>query len=65
MSKERSEAPSGYRCTIWSPDGEVFNEALMCTRCSLLLKDPVQTSETGKRYCKECFDIVRYVCVRM
>ena len=33
----------------------------MCTYCSLLLKDPVQTSETGKRYCKECFDIVRYL----
>ena len=35
----------------------------MCTHCSSLLKDPVQTSETGKRYCKECFNIVRYVSI--
>ena len=63
MSKARSNASSGYRCKIWSQDGEIFNEALMCTHCSLLLKAPVQTSETGKRYCKECFDIVRYVSI--
>ena len=37
----------------------------MCTHCSLLLKDPVQTSETGKRYCKECFDIVKYVSIQL
>ncbi|XP_065899595.1 TNF receptor-associated factor 2-like isoform X2 [Dysidea avara] len=34
--------------------GEV-HEGLKCTYCRLVLKDPIQTSETGQRYCQECF----------
>jgi len=35
-------------------NGEV-REGLKCSYCRLVLKDPIQTSETGQRYCKECF----------
>ena len=39
-------------------------EGLLCYYCRLILKDPIQTSETGQRFCKECFkEAVRYVIV--
>ena len=34
--------------------GEVRDE-LTCSYCKLVLRDPVQTSESGLRFCKECF----------
>ena len=37
------------------------HEGLLCYYCRLVLKDPIQTSETGQRFCKECFkEAVRY-----
>ena len=36
-------------------DGEI-REGLTCSYCKLLLKDPVQTSESGLRLCRECYD---------
>jgi len=35
--------------------GEVRVE-LTCSYCELVLRDPVQTSETGMRICKDCVD---------
>jgi len=43
----------GYK--VFLKDGGEICEGLMCSYCKLLLKDPVQTSETGQRFCKECF----------
>ena len=34
--------------------GEVRDE-LTCSYYNLVLRDPVQTSESGLRFCKECF----------
>jgi len=42
----------GYK--LYLQDGEI-HEGLKCSYCRLVLKDPIQTSETGLRYCKECF----------
>ena len=39
-------------------DGEI-REGLTCFYCKLVLKDPVQTTETGLRLCKECFEEAR------
>ena len=36
-------------------DGEIY-EGLKCSYCELLLKDPVQTTESGLRLCRTCFE---------
>ena len=43
-----------------------IREGLRCFLCKLLLKDPVQASETGERYCTECFkETVRYATIKI
>ena len=50
----------GYKVCLLND--ESFREGLKCSFCSLLLRDPIQTSETGQRYCKECYkEAVRLV----
>ncbi|XP_065916370.1 TNF receptor-associated factor 2-like [Dysidea avara] len=44
----------GYR--VYSQDGGEVRDGLTCSYCKLMLKDPVQTTETGKRFCKGCFE---------
>ena len=45
-------------------DGGGIREGLTCSYCKLLLKDPVQTSESGLRLCKGCFeDAAKLVCM--
>ena len=44
----------GYK--LYPQNGEI-REGLKCAYCKLVLKDPVQTSETGLRLCKDCFEI--------
>ena len=47
---------------LYLQDEGDIHEGLKCSYCRLVLKDPIQTSETGQRYCKECFeDAVRFV----
>ena len=41
---------------VYLQDGEKICEGLTCFYCELLLKDPVQTSESGLRLCRECYD---------
>ena len=41
---------------VFTQDGGEIREGLICPYCKLLLKDAVQTSETGQRLCKECFE---------
>ena len=44
-------------------DGEI-HEGLTCFYCKLVLKDPVQTSESGLRLCRACFEeAIKLVCV--
>ena len=43
----------GYKVFL-QDDGEI-REGLTCCYCRLVLKDPVQTSESGLRFCKECY----------
>ena len=38
--------------------GEV-RDKLLCSHCKLVLKDPMQASVTGQRFCKECVDEVQ------
>ena len=47
---------------VYLEDGqEIQRPDLTCSYCHLLLKDPLQTSGTGQRYCKECFkEAVRF-----
>ncbi|XP_065917637.1 TNF receptor-associated factor 6-like [Dysidea avara] len=40
---------------VYPVDGGEVRDGLTCTYCKLMLKDPVQTSETGLRLCRECF----------
>ena len=47
----------GYKLSLQGK-GEV-HEGLKCSYCRLVLKDPIQTSETGQRYCKECYEDAR------
>ena len=37
-------------------DGGEIREGLTCSYCKLVLKDPVQTSESGLRLCRGCFE---------
>ena len=39
-------------------DGGEICAGLTCSYCKLVLKDPVQTSESGLRLCRECWDKV-------
>ena len=41
---------------VFLQDGGEMREGLTCSYCKLLLKDPVQTSESGLRLCKGCFE---------
>lgn len=36
-------------------DGVVLHDRLKCYHCQLVMKDPVQTKETGLIFCRECF----------
>ena len=43
-------------------DGEVIHERLKCYHsCQLVMKDPVQTRESGFVICRECFNTLKYV----
>ena len=44
----------GYK--VFLQDGGDIREGLTCSYCKLVLKDAVQTSESGQRLCRECFD---------
>ena len=53
---------SGYK--VFLQDGGDIREGLTCTYCKLVLKDPVQTSESGQRFCWECYHKApRYACI--
>ena len=52
----------GYK--VFLEDGGEIREGLTCAYCKLMLKDPVQTSESGLRLCRGCFeDAKKLVCV--
>ena len=43
-------------------DGATIQERLKCCHCRLVMRDPVQTKQTGLLYCRECFsEVVKYV----
>ena len=48
----------GYK--LYLQEGGEVHEGLKCSHCRLVLKDPIQTSQTGQRYCKECFEDARW-----
>ena len=37
-------------------DDQKVPEELQCTYCGLVMNEPVETSETGLRFCDSCFD---------
>ena len=41
---------------VFLEDGGEICEKLTCFYCKLVLKDPVQTSESGLRLCRGCFE---------
>ena len=43
----------GYK--VFLEDNGDVRKGLKCSYCNLLLNDPVQTSESGLRFCRECF----------
>ena len=49
---------AGYK--LYLQEGREVHEGLKCSHCRLVLKDPIQTSQTGQRYCKECFEDARW-----
>ena len=49
----------GYK--VYLQDGGKIREGLMCRYCKLLLRDPVQTSESGVRLCRGCFEEAKLV----
>ena len=49
----------GYK--VFLQDGGDIREELTCSYCKLVLKDPVQTSESGQRFCWECYTVLKYV----
>jgi len=53
----------GYK--LYLQGGGKIHEGLKCSFCLLVLKDPIQTSETGQRYCKECFKDHASRCVAL
>ena len=46
-------AMSGH--VVHLQDDQKVPEELKCTYCKLVLNDPVETSESGLRFCKECY----------
>ena len=49
----------GYKLHLQS-NGE-SREGVKCSYCRLILRDPIQTTNTGQRYCRECFkEAARY-----
>ena len=47
----------GYK--VYPQDGGDVRDGLTCSYCELMLKDAVQTTETGLRFCKGCFEKAR------
>ena len=47
----------GYK--VFLEDGGEIREGLTCSYCKLVLKDPVQTSESGLRLCRGCFEAAK------
>ena len=43
---------------VYLQDGGEISEGLTCCYCRLVLKDPMQTNESGLRLCRECFEEV-------
>ena len=49
----------GYK--LYLQNNEEPREGVKCSYCRLILRDPIQTTNTGQRYCRECFkEAVRY-----
>ena len=44
----------GYK--VFLEDGGELSEGLTCSYCKLVLRNPVQTSESGLRLCRGCFE---------
>ena len=47
----------GYKVYLQDGGDIGKHKGLLCGYCKLLLKNPVQTSKSGKRLCRECFEI--------
>ena len=47
-------AMSGH--VICLQDDQQLAEELTCTYCQLVLNEPVEASESGLRFCDNCFD---------
>ena len=52
----------GYK--VFLQDGGEIRDGLTCSYCKLLLKNPVQTSESGQRLCKECFEVATRLVIK-
>ncbi|XP_070582234.1 TNF receptor-associated factor 2-like [Ptychodera flava] len=52
-SVERKMTVSGYKSDIFL---QRCPEKYLCSLCTKLLKDPVQTKQCGHRYCRECLE---------
>ena len=56
---------------VFLEDGGEIREGLTCFYCKLVLKDPVQTSESGRRLCRGCYEeakklvIMKIVLIRV
>ena len=51
---------------MYPQDGGDVRDGLTCSYCKLMLKDAVQTTETGLRFCKGCFEKAqRFVSIVM
>ena len=49
----------GYKLRLQK--NEEPSEGIKCSYCRLIMRDPIQTAESGQRYCRECFkEAVRY-----
>ena len=49
----------GYKLRL--QNNEEPSEGIKCSYCRLIMRDPIQTTESGQRYCRECFkEAVRY-----
>ena len=47
---------SGYKLLMFLQ--EPVRTTFQCAYCKLVMRDPVQTSKTGIRFCKECYNKV-------
>ena len=53
----------GYRA--YPQDGGDVCDDLTCCYCKLMLRDPVQTTVTGHRLCRDCFNAAqRYIVLQ-